>query len=133
MAKKLDTAMVPTTLGATTLPTVGGKVGDYRVKRRVTVPLISLTHSKELTFQVEGTISTSAPVEGDKKSKGPMSVVPVINLETGESVTLLLPTVLKSALERVPGGYVDKKFHAVQGPKMPGRDYFQVELFELEG
>ncbi len=61
-----------------------------------------------------------------------MSVMSIVNLLSGENETMIVPTVLESALKRVPGGYVGKSFAAKQGPKAPGKRYFEIELYELD-
>lgn len=105
----------------------------YSIKRRVTTPLYSLTHNGPLYFRVEGEVVTGGMSAGRTDKDKPMAVVPVVNLETGEEVALICPTVLESALMRTPGGYVGKPFYAIQGPRAPGKRYFQIELFELSG
>lgn len=134
MAKETKTTAVATVQAPSiqvVLPdTLAGKL---RLGRRVTTPVHSLTHHGNLAFLAEGEIVAQPGQKEGKLGKKDMAVLPVINLETGESVTLICPTVLESALKRVPGGYVGKKFYAVQGPKAVGKDYYQIELFQLEG
>lgn len=105
----------------------------YKLGRRVTTPLVSLTYNAKLYVKVEGEMSSAATASEAKVRDKPMVTVPCIDLETGESITLIVPTVLESSLKRVPGGYVGKSFVVLQGPKMPNKGYFQIELFELEG
>lgn len=105
----------------------------YTVARRVTVPLKLMQTGDQFEFTVEGEMTGGEPIEGKGKFTKSMIVCPVIDLETGESVTLICPTVLESALKRTPGGYVGKSFVAIQGPKMPLKGYHQIELFELKG
>lgn len=104
----------------------------YRAKKLITTPLVSLTYNNDFAFEIEGEMSAQqSQIEKEGKDK-PMTVAPVIDLSSGESVTLIIPTVLESALRRVPGGYVGKKFLAKQGAKPKGKRYFHVDLIELE-
>lgn len=135
--------MAKTPVKTESLPAVAGEPskvmlpdtisGKYKVGRRITTPVHSLTHNGPIAFLCEGEIVAQPGQKEGKLGKKDMAVVPVINLETGEAVTLICPTVLESALKRTPGGYVGKKFYAIQGPKAVGKDYFQVEVFQLEG
>jgi hypothetical protein len=108
------------------------KVEGLKVKRRVTVPLKLLQTGEQFTFRAEGEVSGGEEGSARKGFDKAMTILPCMNLEDGEFVSLIVPTVLESALKRVPGGYVGKSFCAIQGPKMPGKRYHQVELFELE-
>lgn len=131
MAKKPETANLPTMLDPTQVALPPGLKGKS-IGKRVTVPLWSLTHNGPIAFLVEGEISAQNSALATEGKDKPMSVVPIINLETGESLCLICPTVLESALRRTPGGYVGKEFYALQGPKMPGKRYFQIELFTVK-
>ncbi len=102
------------------------------VKRRVTVPLKNLQTGEEFYFKVEGELAGGEHEEGRPGFDKAMTVCPVIDLQTGESITLIVPTVLQSALKRTPGGYVGKSFLAQKGAKAAGKRYHTIELFELE-
>lgn len=105
----------------------------YRAKRLVTTRLVSLTYNNDLAFRVIGEMSAQQSAQGSDQGKDkPMTVAPVELLEDGEEVTLIIPTVLESALRRVPGGYVGKMFLAKQGAKPKGKRYFDIQLVELE-
>jgi len=131
MAKK------PTTATNTALVAFGNKevaatAKGFRVAKRVTVPLKLLQTGEQFEFTVDGEMSGGEQQHGRPGFDKSMVVCPVTDLSTGESVTLICSSVLESALRRAPGGYVGKSFAALQGPKMPGKRYFQIELFTLE-
>lgn len=116
---------------------VGGRVVEmpikgYKLSKRITSNLFSLTYNTKLAFRVEGEMIKQDSAKKAEEDGKPMTVMPVINMETGESLTMIVPTVLESALNRVVGGYVGKQFFAVQGAKPKGKRYFDVELYELE-
>lgn len=123
---KNELAVVPMTGKPLTI-----KAEGYQVKRRVTVPLTLMQTGDEITFRAEGEMTGGQKEEGRKGFDKSMTVLPIIDLETGEARTLIVQTVLESALKRVPGGYVGKAFHTICGPQMPGKRYKQFELFEL--
>ncbi len=107
------------------------RVKGLKVAKRITTPVHLMKPGDELYARFEG------PTAGGEETKDrpgfdkKMTVAPIINLETGEAVTLIVSSVLKSALDRTTGGYVGKSFLILMGPKMPGKRYHQVELFEL--
>lgn len=105
---------------------------NYRLGQRITVPIHSLTHHGDIACLFLGEISTQAVKEDATSKDKPMAVALVRDLDTGHERTLIVPTVLEAALRRVPGGYKDKAFMVAQGPKMPGKRYYQIELFQLE-
>ena len=106
-------------------------VPGLEIARRVTVPLKLIQTGEEAYLRIEGELSGGEESHARKGFDKAMTVCPVIDLLTGESVTLIVSSVLESALKRVPGGYVGKSFYVMQGPKMPGKRYHQVEVFEL--
>lgn len=117
-------------VGGATPPTKPPR--GYKVARRVTAPLISIVHEKELSFIVDGEMSASNHTDGDDKKQAPMTVVPVTRLDTGEEATLIVQTVMESAFRRTPGGYVGKAFLVQLTGKTPGKRYHNIEVFELE-
>lgn len=105
----------------------------FSIGRKAINALVSLTHETQLFFKPIGEIVRQESAKSAEAGGKPMSVLAIVNLETDEEQTMIVPTVLESALLRTPGGYVGKSFAAKQGPKAPGKRYFEIELYELDG
>jgi hypothetical protein len=78
--------------------------------------------------------STYTDPDPKKAKEKPATVVPVGDVETGEAMNLLVPSVMESALsESYPNDdYVGKVFMVCKMPKRPGKRYFDIKLVEVE-
>jgi hypothetical protein len=108
----------------------------FKVKKQVILPTLSLQVNAPKTLVITGPMYQSTYTDPDpKKAKEkPATVVPVGDVETGEAMNLLVPSVMESALnEGYPGGdYVGKTFMVCKMPKRPGKRYFDIKLVEVE-
>ncbi len=101
-------------------------------RRRLTLPLFSLRHKPHLYIEVTGPFVDAHMPALSKTEDGMVSVLPCIDTETGEEGMLLAYTMVQSAIERSSPNYVGHKFEIDRGEKVPGKDYYQVDVFELE-
>lgn len=102
-----------------------------KLGKRLILPLVLISgrDPKAIAVRVESEIVAS---EAKTDKEKPMATAACTDLETGEQIRLIIPTVLESALKNVPGGYVGRQFFIAQGPKVPGKRYFHFELYEVE-
>ena len=101
-------------------------------RRRLTLPLFSLRHKPHLHIEVTGKFINAHMPALSKTEDGMVSVLPCIDRETGEEGMLLAYTMVQSAIERSSSDYVGHFFEIERGEKVPGKDYYQVDVFELE-
>lgn len=89
--------------------------------------------------RVSGFFLATAPIKiksniDDKGEQKTTPVMRIVDLETGEEVDMIVPTLLVSELnDNYPNdGYVDKKFEvAVSADPKEGKRYKTVQLWEL--
>lgn len=115
----------------------------FKVKKRLTRPVISIARYPELVVQVQGELKEIEMPVGGKKVEGQMTtVVDVLEIQTGTEVMLICNALIKSALERAAG---DKKedgtptyplvgrFFAMRaGDIQDGKRYRLVDVVELQ-
>lgn len=73
--------------------------------------------------------------KGKKKAKRePPTLLPVINLETGDKLEIIASAVIKSTLERSFTGeaYIGESFRMVQHAKPPGKNYRRYTIEHLQ-
>lgn len=104
----------------------------YKIGRQVTVPLKLMRDGEKFSFRPEGEIISGQDDTAREGFDKAMTLCPVIDLSTGESVSLICNTVLESALRRVPGGYVGKNLLALRIGKRDGKRYSDFMVYELE-
>ena len=107
------------------------KPNKIRKRRRLTLPLFSLKHKPHMTIEATGPFVDAHMPALTKSEDGMVSVLPCIDTETGEEGMLLAYTMVQSAIERSAPNYVGHVFEIKRGEKVPGKDYFQVDVFEL--
>lgn len=102
-----------------------------RKRRRLTLPLFSLKHKPHMTIEATGPFVDAHMPALTKTDDGMVSVLPCIDTETGEEGMLLAYTMVQSAIERSAPNYVGHVFEIERGEKVPGKDYYQVDVFEI--
>lgn len=103
----------------------------YKRKREVTPQLLSLAHQNHLYVKVTGPM-TRNKMEGLARSEdGTVPVLPVINLDTGETALLIVPTVLERILAEVddPTGL---GYELEDRGIREGKNYRDVRVWEIE-
>ncbi len=100
-------------------------------RRRLTLPLFSLKHKPHLIIEVTAPFVSAHMPALSKNDDGTVSVLPCIDVETGEEGMLLAYTMVQSAIERSSPEYVGRTYEIERGEKVPGKDYYQVDVYEL--
>ncbi len=100
-------------------------------RRRLTLPLFSLAHKRELSIKVTGVFRRAAMPGLSKNDDGMVTLLPCIDIETGEEGLLLSYTVVESAITRSADDYIGRSYSIVRGTKAPGKAYYAVEVYEL--
>lgn len=118
----------------------------FTTKRQVILPVLSLQVDQPRIVKFleamrisavkaspESAARAKAEGKGDQKEK-PATVAPVVDMQTGENLTLIVPAVLEANLkEQYPDdGYVGKGFYVMKKAKRPGKRYFDFEISEVE-
>lgn len=114
----------------------GALPAGVTVMRPITMPTLNLRPGEPRILKVTGAMRQSTFVDPDpsKQKEKPATVMPVVDVVTGEAMTLLLPVVLeKNLVETFPEGeYVGKTFLMEKLGKRPGKRYFDFRLLEVE-
>lgn len=104
----------------------------YARKSRLTIPLVSMKHRDSFRCEVLGEVKQVPMASLALSETGEVPLVAVRDLDTGEEGQLIVPAILQGVFDRMPGGYVGKKFEIVNGAPMPGKRYRALEIYELE-
>ncbi len=100
-------------------------------RRRLTLPLFSLAHTPALNIEVTGQFRRASMPGLSKNDDGMVTLLPCIDLDTGEEGLLLSYTVVESAITRSADDYVGRSYSIVRGAIAPGKAYYAVEVYEL--
>lgn len=101
-------------------------------KRQLTLPLISISHTPDITFVACGEIQeTTMPDPGGTES-GRAFVIEGRFHGAMDHVLLCLNTVMRTALERAGAPLAGRIFHFKFVGKRPGKRYADVQVVELE-
>lgn len=107
------------------------------VKRRVIQTVLNLQVGQPRTLKILDALRESSYRNPDpKKQKDkPATICGVVDVQTGETATLICPAVLAGNLrESYPkDAYVGKTFYMEKLAKRPGKRYFDFTLVEVEG
>lgn len=100
-------------------------------RKLVNPPLISLAHTPNVSIEVTGEFYRMHAPGLSRNEDGNVTVLPVVDNETGEIGNLLSTAVLESTLTKLPGGYVGKKFEIEAGEPKGENKYRPVKVYEL--
>lgn len=139
-ADAANTAVIPATSAAASMENIfdrkvngTGLVKSIRFKRTLTLPLISISHERELLFKVTGETSTiMLPVKGRSDEPKEASVITGVNVETGEEVMLIQNAIIKSALERAGGDLKGRTFAMRENGLKADKNYRVVDIVEVD-
>jgi len=112
-------------------PVPTGEQRQFKVKSRLTIPIISMAHTEQLFAKVTGKMLDEHIESFGKGAEGLVSFLPVINLQDNQPAKLVASAVIKSALEKY-GDYVGKSFMFKAGIVAEGKKYRMVDIYELE-
>lgn len=115
-------------------PPAGGK---YNRTRAVTLPTFKLAEETPVYVKVTGAMHQSNATQRpgkDGKAMEPATILPVVNVETGEVTQIICGSVLKGILtETYPDdGYVGKSFEITKHAKAQGKRYNTYSVFEID-
>jgi len=104
----------------------------YKTVKAVTVQSLSFKKVDELAFKVEAPMHVGNKIKEDE-DKEPAIIMRVIELESGALYDLIVPALLKTALEEnyPDASYVGKSFVAVKRD-IPGKRYKGYDVSEIE-
>lgn len=127
---------------AVVVPTTGALVQGlqakgFTVKRQVTMPTLSMKEtgaSRILQFNEAMHVSTYKDPDPSKAKEKPATVAAVTDMESGEVLQFLVPSVVQSQLEREypEQAYVTKVFQITCQGKRPSKRYRDFTIIEVE-
>lgn len=100
--------------------------------KSVNLPFFSLSHTPHMFIKVIGPFEAVEAKGLSRGEDGKVTVLPVINLDTGEEGRLLALTVLESSLRRLEENYVGQSFEVVASKPRAGKEYADVKIYVLE-
>lgn len=110
------------------------KEAKYKIKNRLTLPVLSFKNRASVAVKITGDINKSEKsyIDGAGKEKKLGHTCKVINLDDGIEYQLILTKVSSSILTEI-GDYVGKCFLIEATPdKLPGKDYKGIQISEIE-
>lgn len=133
-----------TTLPQTALPVAAAptnlKLDDgLQVKRHITLPSFTVKEaSKQRTFFIMDAmrISQIKSKKDDEQKRDPATICTVVDMDTGEHGTFIVPAVVKANLERdyPEAGYVGKAFAIInKGKRTEAQRYNDFAIYEVGG
>lgn len=127
-----NTTLEPDVTNSVSPDNVPGPAPHGPKRRRLTLPLFSLAHKPHMCIEVTGKFRETAMPKLSRNEDGMVTILPCIDIDTGEEGLLLAYTVVQSAIERSSGDYVGRQYEIERGEKVAGKDYFAVEVYEIE-
>lgn len=101
--------------------------------RNLSLPLFSIAHSGIITCRVIGPMFEGDMDLGDRSYDSKPTLCPIINFdEDGKEGWLICNAVIKSTLEKIDGGYIDKIFQFRDGGPKEGKKYRTVDISLME-
>lgn len=103
----------------------------FNVKKRLTVPIISMAHTEQVFAEVLSPIEVRV-IEGfGKGADGQVELLRIKNLQDNQEYDLVVSAVIKSTLVQEKE-YVGHKYLFKAGVQVAGKKYRPVDIFELE-
>lgn len=107
-----------------------------KVKRNVTLPVLRQHDGRPIAVQFDSPIKQAKKLDGDTSDRNPPKVASVIDLSSGELMTLICNAAMVSALEREypDEAYVGKQFAMVsmKRPHKGERSLREYSIREIE-
>lgn len=100
-------------------------------KTRLTMPLLSIAHKDRLAIEITHEMYDAPMPALARNQEGTVPVVPVIDLSTEEAALLIVPAVFRSVLQN-DREYVGKRYELVRGEAREGKNYREVEVWEID-
>ena len=133
-SKKPARTPAPSASTAVATVTPSALPAGVRMVKQVVVPALSLQVGKPMILVLTGAMRQSTYVDPKGERKKPATIIPCGDVTTGAAYNLLAPAVLEANLrEGYPDdSYVGKVFMMEKLPKRPGKNYFDLNLFEVD-
>lgn len=104
-----------------------------KVKRNLTIPLISMAHRPELTCVMMSEPFQDAMIQAvGKDAKIPPTLILVFNLDEQAEALLVVNALMASAFQRAGGPLTGRFFHFQAGEIRAGKNYRDITVTELE-
>ncbi len=103
----------------------------YTRLKNLNLQLLSLGRTPHVFVRVTGELREEAMPGLTQQSTAKVAVIPVVNLETGEDMVMLGLSMVVSALEHMPDGYVGHCFEILNSPPKEGKAYSDVGVWEI--
>lgn len=108
-------------------------VKSITFKKLLTRPLVAMAHKRELLFECTSEMyEHTLPTAGRTDKPSAATLIDGIDLETGEEVSLILNTVMKSAFERAKPPLSGRAFGLRAGEAKADKRYRIVDVIEVE-
>jgi hypothetical protein len=104
-----------------------------KVIKKLVRNVLRMEQDKPVHFQVTGEVYKGKE-NPEKPNDKPADLCDVINMDTGEEMTVIVPAVLLSIWNEVypEAAYVGKGFAVTKGEKPEGKRYFKYSVDEIE-
>ncbi len=107
-------------------------MSKYKRSKTLTLPIVSMAHNDEMYIKVVGPMYKVNEDEDENGKKRPMTLVPIIDLESGEEMLLICHTLISAVFKRDAKGYVGKCYELSTGPDIPGKNYRNINMYEID-
>ena len=101
-------------------------------KERLTVGFTSMAHRKNLFCEVLTEPFRSDIEFSNGKDKSCPMICSIIDMETGEGSWLICSAIILSVFEKYSGKLVGACFEISQAPKIEGKKYRALDIYEIE-
>lgn len=111
--------------------------GKYERTKVLTVPVLKVVEEQPIYIKATAPMFVGKQVANAKGDDGqpqkPADILPVINVETGEAMQVIVGAALKGLLnDQYPNdGYVGKAFEVIKHAKPPGKRYHNYSVYEI--
>ena len=111
-----------------------GLPAGFVIDRAISTPTLKLAVDVPVYVMLKEPMEQGKKIETEsEKGRPPATVAKIVNLATGEDMTMVIPAVVKGVLEdNYPNDeYVNKYFAIVKKPMRAGKRYFDYIVKEL--
>ena len=112
--------------------TTANSIPKYTRKERLTVGFTSMAHRKTLYCKVLTEPYQSDIEFSNGKDKSCPMICNIIDLESGEESYLICSAIILSVFKKYGDKLVGKAFELNQAPKIEGKKYRALDIYEIE-
>ncbi len=103
----------------------------YERTSRLTVGFTSMAHAKKLFCRINSPMRQSEVEFENAGQKSCPTVCDIMNMETGEESYLICSAIIESCFGKFKDHLVGKCFEIAQAPKIEGKKYRALDIFEI--